>query len=342
MKQQKTSIFSYLVYILKNNYLIFIYLFVPLLISEYKNTAYLVPLVFIPISIILILLLPKKMFIVDLKSRLDKSIFSKISYYLSQGILLLVNLIITTHTIGEIFYYKVPIFIFLLAIILVVIVVSVNNVDVIINSSTFLFIVSILLIVIPVFLVNDVKDFTLLKPFYKTEDFSLLLIFYFILDAISIRFSNVNLKSKTSKWHLLIPLVIMFIFMSIEILNVIIITGTSYLIDNEFLGFFILFIQDTINYIGNLGLFFLFVIPVVGCFKSSLCLRNIKDGLKIKDNFFTNLLLGIIMFFISFTIIHFLTINKVIFYLILTSTILLFICYFFILINRSDRYEIRF
>ena len=342
MRQQKTTLFSYLVYILKNNYLIFMYLFIPMLMNNYQNIAYFIPLIFVPVSMVLVLILPKKIKEINFNERLNKSIVLKSCYLVSQCLLSIVSIMITAYSIGEIFYYKVPLIIFVVATIAVSVFISTSNSNVIINSSTFLFIIAVLLIVVPVFLVNGVKDFTLLKPFYEFKGFSFLVLFYFVFDAISIVLSKTEVDKKVSKWHFLIPLVVMFIFMSIEIFNIIIITGSTYLLNNEFLGFFILFIQDTINYIGNLGLFFLYVIPVVGCFKAGFCLRNIKDNIKFKENVLFNFILGIMLLLIVLLLMHFLVIYNVVFYFILTATILLAVCYFFIIINRSPNYEIYF
>ena len=130
--------------------------------------------------------------------------------------------------------------------------------------------------------------------------------------------------------------------MCLELMNIIVVTGDSYLIDNEFLGFFTLFIQDTINYIGNLGLFFLYVIPVVGCYKAGFSLRNLKNNFKIKDNLFVNILLSAILLFIVTFIIYYLNIPKFAFVLIFISTILLGVTYLLIILNRSLNYEIHF
>jgi hypothetical protein len=130
--------------------------------------------------------------------------------------------------------------------------------------------------------------------------------------------------------------------MCLELMNIIIITGDSYLIDNEFLGFFTLFIQDTINYIGNLGLFFLYVIPVVGCYKAGLSLRNLKNTFKVKENFFYNILIFVLLLFLVTIIIYYLDIPKFSLIVIFASTILLGITYLFIILNRSLNYEIHF
>ena len=342
MKSHNTTVFSVGVFVLKSNYLIFTYLFIPLLIKEYQNTSYIAPLICIPICFILILLLPKKISEVDYQKILNKSFVPKMSYYLVQTISLLLNSLIVAYTIQRMFFYDNGLMLFVVATVLIVIYISCSKVEVIFNSSTFLLIVAILLIVFPVFLATDVKDFTLLRPLYPFKGFEFVLLLYFIFDSISIVFSGAKTKGKMTKWKLSVPIFIMLFFMSLELLNIIIITGDKYLLENEFLGFFTLFIQDTINYIGNLGLFFLYVIPVVGCFKAGYSLRKIKEGFGIGNNFFTNIILSIILIFLIYCGIYFLLIPKVSLYLIFVSTILLFILYVFIILNRSPNYEIRF
>lgn len=342
MKTHNATIFSVLVYILKNNYLVFTYLFIPLLMKEYQNISYVVPAVAIVLATILLVLLPKKMDEIDYNVILNKSLIAKISYYVTQFLMMMLNLIIVSYTIHRMFFYDSNIMLFIISAILVTIYVSNSKIEVIFNSASWLYLIAILLIIVPVFLANDVKDFTLLKPFYDFKGVSFLLIIYFILDSISIVLCGVKTTKKISKWKLGIPIYIMLIFMTLELLNIIVITGNNYLLNNEFLGFFTLFIQDTINYIGNLGLFFLYVIPVVGCYKAGFCLRNIKNGFNIKSNLFYNILIFLFLTFLVTIIIYYLEIPVVSFALVFLSTILLGINYLFIILNRSINYEIRF
>ena len=342
MKKHNATLFSVLVYVLKNNYLIFVYLFIPLLMRQYQNVSYFTAIIFIPISLLLFLFLPKKVGDINYNEILNKSFVAKASYNLVQFLMLILNVILVGYTIGRMFFYENNILLFIIPTILITLYISTSEVEVIFNSSSFLYIVAILLIVFPVFLANEVKDFTLLMPFYEFEGFSFLLILYFILDAISIVLCGVKTDKKITKWKLFIPVVIMLFFMCLELMNIIIITGDSYLIDNEFLGFFTLFIQDTINYIGNLGLFFLYVIPVVGCYKAGFSLRNLKNNFKFKDSLFNNILLFVILLFIVTIVTYYLDIHKFSIILIVVSTVLLGITYLFIILNRSLNYEIHF
>ncbi len=342
LKKHNATLFSVLIYVLKNNYLIFVYLFIPLLMRQYLNVSYFAALIFIPITVILFIFLPKKIGEINYNERLNKSFVAKFSYNIVQFIMVILNIILVSYTIGRMFFYDSNILLFIIPTILITLYISTSKIEVIFNSSSFLYIIAILLIVFPVFLANEVKDFTLLMPFYEFKGFSFLLIFYLILDAISIVLCGVKTDKKISKWKLFIPVCIMLIFMSLELMNIIIITGDSYLIDNEFLGFFTLFIQDTINYIGNLGLFFLYVIPIVGCYKAGLSLRVLKNSFNIKDNLFINILLFVIFFFLVTIIIYYLEIPKFSLYSIIASTVFLSITYLFIILNRSLNYEIHF
>lgn len=310
--------------------------------QDYKNLSHLIPLIFIPVALLLIFLLPKKFNAINFNQIIDKSFVAKFSYYLVQFISLLLNVIISAYTIQRMFFYRYHIIIFIVATILIMVYISNNKEEVIFNSSSILFFISIFLIIIPVFLSTDVKDFTLLKPLYEFKGASFLLMIYFVLDSISIIVTSVDVKSKITKEKLLIPIILMICFMSMDLLNIIVITGDSYLSGSEFLGFYTLFIQDTINYIGNLGLFFLFVIPIVGSFKSGFCLRRIKSGFKLKNNFITNGVISIILILLSYTVVSVFEIWSLCYYLILISTICLVVVYVFISLNRSTEYEIRF
>ena len=73
MKTHYTTVFSILVYILKNNYLIFTYLFIPLLMKDYQNTSYIAPLIFVVVCFLMILILPKKIGEVKYNEILNKS-----------------------------------------------------------------------------------------------------------------------------------------------------------------------------------------------------------------------------------------------------------------------------
>ena len=64
--QNKLSFFSVFLFMISTPYLTFTYFFIPLLINNSKNSAYLFPLILFIISFVMILLLPKK--------------FSKINY----------------------------------------------------------------------------------------------------------------------------------------------------------------------------------------------------------------------------------------------------------------------
>ena len=342
MKKHDATLFSVLVYVLKNNYLIFVYLFIPILMRQYQNVSYFTALIFIPISLLLFILLPKRVGEINYKEILNKSFIAKAAYNIVQLLMLILNITLVSYTIGRMFYYEYSILLFIIPTIIITIYISMSKLEVIFNSSSFLYIVAVLLIVFPVFLANEVKDFTLLLPFYEFDGLSFVLILYFILDAISVFLCGVKTNKKITKWKLYIPVGIMLLFMCLELMNIIVITGDSYLIDNEFLGFFTLFIQDTINYIGNLGLFFLYVIPVVGCYKAGFSLRNLKNNFGFKDNLFLNILLFAILLFIVTAITYFLDIHKFSIILISVSTVLLGITYLFIILNRSINYEIRF
>ena len=342
MKKHNATLFGVLVYVLKNNYLIFVYLFIPLLMRQYQNVSYFTAVIFIPVSLILFLFLPKKVGDINYNEILNKSYVAKAAYNVVQFLMLILNVILVGYSVGRMFFYEYNILLFIIPTILITIYISTSEVEVIFNSSSFLYIVAILLIVIPVFLANEVKDFTLLMPFYEFDGFLFLFILYFILDAISILLCGVKTDKKITKWKLFIPVGVMLFFMCLELMNIIIITGDSYLIDNEFLGFFTLFIQDTINYIGNLGPFFLYVIPVVGCYKAGFSLRNLKNTFKFKDSLFNNILLFIIMLFIVTIVTYYFDIPKFSIILIAVSTVLLGITYLFVILNRSLNYEIHF
>jgi hypothetical protein len=190
MKKHFATLFSVLVYTLKNNYLIYVYLFIPLLMNSYQNISYIAPIIFIPIALILILILPKKIGEIDYTGILNKSYIAKYSYYIVQFLLMILNIVLVSYTIREMFFYEENIVLFVVSSLLVTLYISMNKMEVIFNSSSFMLLVAILLIILPISLANEVKDFTLLLPLNDFEGYSFLLIFYFIFDAISIVLSG--------------------------------------------------------------------------------------------------------------------------------------------------------
>jgi hypothetical protein len=342
LKNHSTSLFAFLTFTLKSNYLLFTYLLVPLLVEKYENMAYLAPIFCFLITVVLFILLPKKMINIDYNKILDKSFISKLSYYLTQVISFFINASLVGYVIGKGFFSENNILIFIISSIALAVFISKSKLEVILNSSSFLLILAILLIIFPLFLTNDVKDYSFLLPIGNFKGFDFILLLYFILDSITMVYSNVKMKRRIKKWDIFIPVSIMLLFMSLELVNIIILTGTTYLKGNEFLGFFSLFIQDTINYVGNLGLFFLYVIPVVGCFKAGFALRRVKDFLKVKESLFNDIIMFSISLFLVMFCINFLQYQQVIYYLVIISIPLLLIPYILIIINRSPTYEIHF
>ena len=342
MRNHETSLFAFLVFTLKGNYLLFTYLFVPLLIQKYENMAYLAPLFCFLITIGLFILLPKKMRYIDFNKIIEKSFIAKVSYLITQAISFFINVSLVGYVVSNGFFSEVNSLIFIISSLIVSIFISKSKLEVILNSSAFLLVIAVLLIIFPLFLTNDVKDYNFLKPIQSFEGFDFILLFYFILDSITMVFSGVKMKRKIKKWDIIIPVAIMCIFMSLELVNIIVLTGTTYLTDNEYLGFFSLFIQDTINYIGNLGLVFLFVIPVVGCFKAGYSLRRIKDSFSYQENLFNDIVIFSISLLLIMVITNFYSYQTVLYNLILISIPLYLVAYILILINRSPTYEIHF
>lgn len=340
--KEKTSLFSVLTYTLKSNYLLFTYLFIPMLIKEYRNTAYLAILGAFLIVLILVILLPKRMSEINYSNIINKSFIAKISYYLLQFLQLVLSIVLTSYTINRMFFNEVDIFVFITLTVLVVLFISSSSIEVIFNSSTLLFLFSILLLFIPFFLTNEVKDYSLLKPFEIKKSYTFLLLIYFGLDMIMVLFSGVQTKKKINRTKLLIPVSIFFLFMSIETINILLVTGHTFMVSNEFLGFFSLFIQDTINYVGNLGVFYLLIIPIIGTFKAGYSLRKIKDEYKISNKYLSNLITFIVLFSLCFFIVRYFEVFDFTYLILIVSLILLSILYIFIILNRSDKYEIRF
>lgn len=339
---KKIPKFSMLLFVFLENYLLFTYLFIPLLINSYKQLAYLVPLIFIFVSILLIILLPKKMNEVNYEKIIDKSIVLKIIYIISLIITYLLQIILGTHVILSVFFPEFDGIIFLIAFIFLTIIIAKNKFEVIINSSTILFLIAIIMLIIPMFFSNSVRDYTLLLPFeLENKNVVFILFLYFIFDSIN-KVIYFNKTNKINKWQLVIPIILMCIYFSYEILINIITLGTFYLNDNEFLGYFTVYIQDAITYIGNVIFIYEYIIPLVVVYKASFSLNRVKDCLKISDNKIINLIIFALTLLISILTLVYLDIRMLTLYMICVLTIIYGLIYMFILINRSPNYEIKF
>ena len=120
MKKHDATLFSVLVYVLKNNYLIFVYLFIPLLMRQYQNVSYFTALIFIPISLLLFILLPKRVGEINYKEILNKSFIAKAAYNIVQLLMLILNITLVSYTIGRMFYYEYSILFFSILIVNIV------------------------------------------------------------------------------------------------------------------------------------------------------------------------------------------------------------------------------
>ena len=118
---------------LKSNYLLFTYLFVPVLMNEYKNTSYLAPIGCFIIVFLLILFLPKKLGEINYNQIINKSFLAKFAYYLSQTIAVILNVVIVSYTVGRMFFYEYEIVIFILMSVAVTVFIANNVIEVIFN-----------------------------------------------------------------------------------------------------------------------------------------------------------------------------------------------------------------
>ena len=340
--QNKLSFFSVFLFMISTPYLTFTYFFIPLLINNSKNSAYLFPLILFIISFVMILLLPKKFSKINYLQIIKKSYIAKACLGVFLLLMSLVNLFIAVRVVSELFYYKHHYIIFAIVLTAVGIFLSRNKITSLINASTVLLLGGFVMGILPNFITQGVKDITYLQPFEFIFSWENLLIgIFFILDTMLYCLILPYTKTPFKKKHFVLVFFIMFALFTLEIFNIIVLTGVNYLKESEFLGFFNFFIQDTITYVGNLGFIYLYLLPVIGLFKISYDLSLFSSIFKIKRTFFSDVILALI-FIILIIFMYKFQIFEVLKILITISVFLLFVVFVFILLNRSDKYEIIF
>ena len=340
--KKEISFFSLFLYIIASPYLLFTYFYMPLLIQNNHNMAYIIPFILIFISSIIVFLLPKKIAEINYMRLLKKSFSAKIAYVLFLIVSSIINLFIACRVLSELFFYQHHYIIFVIILIISILILSRNKTNILINASTILLLIGLILGFVPYFLTGKVKDYSFLLPMNSSSIWeSLLYGLFFILESLSfcLYFSKVN--KRFSKLSLMIAILIMMSFFSLELLHIIVLAGTSYFNKMEFLGYLTFFVQDAITYVGNMGFIYLYLIPVIGIMKCSIQLSTLGDILNLKRNVLLDIILGL---FLMLVIIFLYKMKIFIFFKTIFPFLifLLLVLYIFINVNRSDKYEILF
>lgn len=337
----KISKLSFVLYLFLSNYIIYLYIGVPTLIMEYKNMAYFGPLLILSVSIVFVIFLPKRVINIDYFKRIKSTKIIKFILFIALLLDALLTILIAIRVLDQVFFFTYFKHFFLLTMIIIAIIASRNNGYVLISSSTILFLMAIVLILVPLFLSNSVKNYALLLPlkFYKSFK-PLLILSYFVFDMFKNLLILPSVKPFKSKWFILIPLSLMLFFFTIDVMNNILIAGTFFLVDNEYLGFFTLYIQDTINYIGNLGFSYLYLIPVLSIFKASVSLSLLRELMQFKKGYLLELMLMLLYLFLAYFLTYQLSFRMIMLGFVYSLLFLYMVIYFYILINRSEKYEI--
>ena len=340
--EKKISFFSMFLFLLASPYVIFSYFYIPLLIKNNGNLAYLVPLILLMVSFIIIALLPKKINQIAYLQKIKKGFLSKVSFTLFLFLSSLINLFITARIISELFFYEHHYILFVLILVGITLFLSRNSCNVLVNATTILLLIGFGLKIIPYFLATEVKDYTLLLPMKFNFMFeSILFGAYLIMETIMYCFLFEEVEGKMNKKSMLILTSMILLFFTIELFQVIILVGTTYFNDVEFLGYLTFFIQDTITYVGNSSFICLFLIPVISVFKCAILLSIFKDVLKIKSVFLNDLIIAL-TFILSIIFMYKVSIFEFLKTYLAMLLILMTIVYSFIIVNRGEKYEIIF
>ncbi len=335
-KEKNISRIAFILFIILQNYLMFNYYFLSEAIKTNSQMGYVLFIIILFISIILILFLPKKIGKIKYFELLKKCMFLKYILLIAKSIILFMTLYIGVRTLSTALFPDVNGLLFIVSLLLVSIILSNFNPENIINTSCILFIVGLVMMILPLFLNMNIKDLSLLLPITSIKSLSTLSCIYLFLDSITLIFFNDG--AKITKKDILIAVVILFSICIIETINVLLLCGSDYLSNNEFLGFFSLYIQDTLNYIGNLSFIYIYLIPCVCIFKSSLSIVFIKNILSIKRNILFDIILFCLLFITLFLTLD--TGKVLITYLLNITIILLIPIYLFFIANRTDTIEV--
>lgn len=332
---------SFVVFIIMQNYIMFNYFLLPYTIKEHYQTGYISFIIMLMISLVLVLLLPKNIGTINYFDIIKKSVFLKYILVISKFIIGCLTIYMSVRTLSAAIYPTVPMLFFIGTLVIGSVYISTFQANHIINSSTIFFLFGIFLIIVGLFLNSSINDYDMLLPFIYDSTLNDIIIVYFTLDGISLIFLNNGTTQKLKKKDITIGVGVLFIICILETVNVITLCGTDYLINNEFLGFFSLYIQDTLTYVGNLSFIYILIIPMVCLFKTGLSIKYVRELLTIKRNKIFNiiisLLLGVVVLIMTLDVE--LT-NQFFGYILLIPSLGLSFIYIFILLNRSDKVEI--
>ncbi|MFI3251577.1 MAG: hypothetical protein R3Y60_00410 [bacterium] len=335
-KEKNISKIAFIVFIILQNYLMFNYYFLSESIRTNAQMSYVMFIVVLAISLILVILLPKKISKIKYFQLLKKCKLLKLCLLIAKTIILFMTLYIGTRTLSIALFPTVNPYVFIISLLIITIIVSNFNPENIINTSCILFLVGFFMMIIPLFLNSNIKDFSLLLPITSISSLGTLSCIYLFLDSITLIFFNDGVE--VTKRDVMFGVLILFSICIIETLNVLVLCGTNYLQNNEFLGFFSLYIQDTITYIGNLSFIYIYLIPCVCIFKSALSIVFVKNILNINRSILFDIILLCLLFLsISLT----LDLGKSLITILLNITIVLLIpIYLFFVVNRNDNIEV--
>lgn len=335
-KERSISKLAFIIFIILQNYIMFNYYFLSESVKTNKQVGYFIFIIVYIISLFMIWLLPKKISKIKYFDLIKKSFLLKYFLLIAKSTILFITLLIGVKTLSFALFPDTNPFIFIVSLLAVSLFIARFNPENIINTSCILFICGMVLMVIPLFFNFNIKDYTYLLPITTIKNFSTLSCIYLFLDSITLLFLNDGLT--INKKDITIGVSVLFLICIIETINVIMLTGSDYLYKNEFLGFFSLYIQDTLTYIGNLSFIYIFLIPCVCVFKSSLSIVFIKKITNIKNNILFDLILfSLLMVLLYLCVGLSKDIITILIYIVIISLIPI---YLFFVFNRSENIEV--
>lgn len=343
MQKRLISLFSLYVFVFFFTYPVFIYFFIPYSIKNYGNVAYIWLLAMLPIFMILILLLPKKISQIKYRGILKKSFLAKLAFIALQLFGGFFNLFVSVRVLGQVFFYDYNILIFIVLSVLVAVLLSTNRLDVIVNSASFLYVMAFVLLLFSSATSNTIKDYTLLLPFSLNFKWAPLVCFgYLFIDALGCFLLIEDTNRPIKRCHLMLLVSLMISYYSFKVFETICLSGVNYLVNNEFIGIFSFLIQDAQTYIGDYGFICIYVLTLMSIYRLGFSLKACKDLLGIKENKLVNLIIFLFSLTITYTFVNYISLYEALEKSLLFIVLGGFFIYILFVINRSEQYEIHY
>lgn len=259
-----------------NYYYLFLRIFLfPYLYKEYGVSAYMIILLIILVTIIFLLIIPKRIYKMNTGNKVQKSVFKYI-YNILILIRVGVTIYVTSLILHDNFFTGNNNILLAFGLVIGIICVSKLLNHEIIDISTFFYMFGLLVTLLSFFDIIEL-DFSLLKSSnLKMPDISFYyILFSYLADLVILVVTNEE-KKDFNKINLIIPIVFSFILVFIEYYLLILVCGDTLFKDYISIGFLSLSIQKVSVLVGNVSFLYMYLIIISTVFKESYLLSSFR------------------------------------------------------------------